>query len=178
MEDEVAAAGRLDCRYLISQTGNALPGVSREEQAATLIEGLKAAAPLLEEAGVTLVVEPLNTLVDHPGYFLDADEAAALIREVGSPNVKLLYDVYHQQVTEGDLIRTIRRNSGEIGYFHVADHPGRGELGTGEIHFANVLKAIKETGVDGFVGLEYFPRIDGERSLVDFMKEFGGIAHE
>jgi hydroxypyruvate isomerase len=174
--ESIAAAKQLGCNYLISQTGNDRPGVSREEQSASLIEGLKEAAPLLEAAGITLVVEPLNTRVDHPGYFLrEMDEAAALIRAVGSPNVKLLYDVYHQQITEGDLIPTIRRNIDQIAYFHIADHPGRHEIGTGEIHYANVLRAISETGYSGYVGLEYFPAANSEETLRGFLAEFGAI---
>ncbi|MFD0674147.1 hydroxypyruvate isomerase family protein [Cohnella sp. GCM10027633] len=176
LRESIAAARRLGCRYLISQTGDVIPGSSRADQATSLIGGLKAAAPLLEEAGITLVVEPLNTLVDHPGYFLEkADEAADLVRAVGSPNVKMLYDVYHQQVTEGDLIRTIRRHREEIAYFHIADHPGRHEIGTGEIHYANVLQAIKDTGYDGYIGLEYFPKGDAEFALRKFMEQFGPL---
>lgn len=175
LAESIDAARQLGCRYLISQTGNERPGVSREEQSASLVEGLKAAAPLLEAAGITLVVEPLNTRVDHPGYFLkEADEAAALIRAVGSPNVKLLYDVYHQQITEGDLIPTIRRHMDVIAYFHIADHPGRHEIGTGEINYANVLRAIADTGYDGYIGLEYFPASDAEETLRRFLAEYGG----
>jgi len=175
LTESIAAAKQLGCRYLISQTGQDRAGVSREEQSASLVAGLQAAAPLLESAGITLVVEPLNTRVDHPGYYLSkADEAAALIRAVGSPNVKLLYDVYHQQITEGDLIPTIRRHMDVIAYFHIADHPGRHEIGTGEINYANVLRAIAETGYDGYVGLEYFPTGSAEESLRRFMAEYGG----
>mgnify|MGYP000668235660 CR=1 FL=1 len=86
----------------------------RELQRKSLVEGLKACAPLLEKKGVTLVVEPLNLRVDHRGYFLSgSDEAAEIIKEVGSPNVKMLFDIYHQQITEGDLVR----RSGSI--FHI-----------------------------------------------------------
>ena len=177
LRESVEAAGQLGCRYLISQTGNVREGVSRASQAASLVEGLRQAAPILEAAGVTLVVEPLNTRVDHPGYFLEkSEEAAELIRAVGSSHVKLLYDVYHQQISEGDLIPTIRRNMDVIDYFHIADHPGRHEIGTGEINYVNVLRAIKETGYDGFVGLEYFPAVDAEQALRNFMAEFGPLA--
>lgn len=176
LAESIAAAQQLGCRHLISQTGNDRPGISRAEQSASLVDGLKAAAPLLEAAGVTLVVEPLNTRVDHPGYFLrEADEAAELIRAVGSPNVKLLYDVYHQQITEGDLIPTIRRNIDVIAYYHIADHPGRHEIGTGEINYANVLRAIAKTGYKGYVGLEYFPSADSEDTLRSFLADYGAI---
>ncbi|WP_274649296.1 hydroxypyruvate isomerase family protein [Paenibacillus humicola] len=177
LKESVEAAKRLGCRYLISQAGNALEGASHESQAASLVEGLRLSAPILEQSDITLVLEPLNTRVDHPGYFLEkAEEGAWLVRAVGSRSVKLLYDVYHQQITEGNLIPTIKSNMDVIDYFHIADHPGRHEIGTGEIHYANVLRAVKSTGYDGFVGLEYFPSADAEETLRRFLEEFGHLA--
>lgn len=174
LKESIEAAQRLGCRYLISQTGDELDGVERGAQAASLVAGLKLAAPLLEAAGVTLVVEPLNTRVDHPGYFLQtSEEAAGLIAEVDSPNVKLLYDVYHQQITEGNLIPSIRRYRSVIDYYHIADHPGRHEIGTGEINYANVLRAIEDTGYRGYIGLEYFPASDAEETLERFLRSYG-----
>ncbi|SFJ04658.1 hydroxypyruvate isomerase [Paenibacillus sp. UNC496MF] len=173
LAESLAAAKRLDCAYLIATVGDAREGVAREEQHDSIVDGLKAAAPLLEEAGVTLVVEPLNELVDHRGYYLvRSDEAFAIIDKVGSPNVKVLFDVYHQQISEGNLIPTIRANLGRIGYFHIADHPGRHEIGTGEIHYRNVLNAIRDAGYAGLVGLEYFPERGADESLTAFLKEF------
>jgi hydroxypyruvate isomerase len=111
-------------------------------------------------------VEPLNIAVNHKGYYLySSAEGFDIIRAVGSPNVKLLYDIYHQQVTEGNLIQTITENIELIGHFHVADVPGRHEPGTGEINYANVLKAIDETGYNGYVGLEYAPKASALESL-------------
>lgn len=158
LRESLEVAARLDCRTLIAQTGPDLPGVERAEQRRSIIDGLRAAAPYLQAAGVTLVVEPLNTLVDHAGYFLSlTGEACGILDEVDSPWVKLLYDVYHQQISEGNLIPTITRHLPHIGYFHIADHPGRGEPGTGEIHYGNVLAAIRRAGYSGFVGLEFRP---------------------
>jgi hydroxypyruvate isomerase len=174
LRESIEAAKQLNCKHLISQTGNTREGVSREEQTASLIEGLRAAAPLLEAAGITLVVEPLNTLVDHPGYFLQyGEEAANIIRAVDHPNVRLLYDVYHQQITEGNLIPTIKKHSDIIAYYHIADHPGRREPGTGEINYDNVLQAIRDTGYDGYVGLEYFPVSHAEEILVRLLERYG-----
>ncbi|NBC69552.1 hydroxypyruvate isomerase family protein [Paenibacillus sacheonensis] len=176
LRESIEAARRLGCRYLISQTGDELAGVDRSEQAASLVAGLKEAAPLLEAAGVTLVVEPLNTRVNHPGYFLQTtEEAAALIGEVNSPNVKVLYDVYHQQVTEGNLIPNIRANMDVIDYFHIADHPGRHEIGTGEINYGNVLRAIQETGFAGYIGLEYFPSAEATETLRQLLRSYGSF---
>jgi len=105
-----------------------------------------------------LVIEPLNVLVDHPGYYLTTSaEGFEILDEVDSPNVKLLYDIYHQQVTEGNLIATITSHIAQIAHFHVADVPGRHEPGTGEINWVNVLRAIDEAGYAGYVGLEYMP---------------------
>ncbi|MFC4810867.1 hydroxypyruvate isomerase family protein [Paenibacillus sp. GCM10023250] len=171
--ESLAAAERLDCAYLIATVGDAREGIPREDQHDSIVDGLKAAAPLLEEAGVTLVVEPLNELVDHRGYYLvRSEEAFAIIDKVGSPNVKVLYDVYHQQISEGNLIPTIRANIERIGYFHIADHPGRHEIGTGEIHYRNVLNAIRDAGYAGLIGLEYFPERGVDEGLTAFLKEF------
>lgn len=130
------------------------------------MEGLKACVPYLEESGITLVVEPLNVRVDHAGYYLySSDEAAGIMREVGSPYVKMLFDIYHQQITEGDLIRRIREYIPYIGHFHAAGNPGRHELYDGEIDYRKVFAAIGETGYDGYIGLEYFPEDEVEKGL-------------
>jgi len=136
-------------------TGNEIPGQTRAEQHARIVAALKAAAPLAEAAGVQLVLEPLNILVNHKGYYLTTTtEAAEIITEVGSPNVHILYDVYHQQITEGNLIDTIRANIRLIGHIHVGDVPGRKQPGTGEINYKNVFQAIRDTGYAGFVVFE------------------------
>jgi hydroxypyruvate isomerase len=103
--------------------------------------------------------------VNHKGYYLATSaEGFEVIREVGSPAVKLLFDIYHQQITEGNLIANIRAGIDLIGHFHTADNPGRNELGTGEINYRNVFKAIEETGYQGF-GLEYAPIADPAETL-------------
>ncbi len=158
LKRSIEVAQRLGCSRLITQTGAELTEVPREDQLLSLIQGLKACAPILEANDITLLVEPLNTLVDHEGYFLSRSaEAFDVVSAVNSPNVKLLYDVYHQQITEGNLISTIRQNIDLIGHFHIADHPGRHEPGTGEINYHNVLKAIQGTEYSGWIGLEYRP---------------------
>lgn len=166
VEESIEVARDLGVSRLIATTGNELHGVSRDAQHNSVVEGLRAAAPLLEAAGITLVVEPLNLLVDHAGYFLaSSDEGFSIVDEVGSPCVKLLFDIYHQQITEGHIIKRITSNIARIGHFHVADNPGRNEPGTGELNYRNIFKAIRETGYEGFIGLEYHPKADPVATL-------------
>jgi hydroxypyruvate isomerase len=158
LETALAVARRLNCRTLIATAGQALPGVAREAQHASLVAALKELAKPCEDQGVSLVLEPLNVLVDHRGYYLERSaEGFEVLDEVGSPAVKLLYDVYHQQITEGNLIATITANLAKIGHVHVADVPGRHEPGTGEINYRNVFGALDAAGYAGYVGLEYRP---------------------
>lgn len=164
LEESIAAAKLLGCPMLISQCG-ADTGAPRDEQHAHMADCLRRAAPLLEAAGVTLLLEPLN-LMDHPGYYLtSSEEGARAVREVGSPNVKLLFDLYHQQITEGDLIRHVERTIAEIRHFHSAGNPGRHELNRGELNYKNIFAAIRDLGYDGFVGVEYFPKDPAEDGL-------------
>ncbi|MDR6554911.1 TIM barrel protein [Paenibacillus qinlingensis] len=156
--ESIAVAKRLNCTQLITQVGQELEGVPREAQAQSLIEGLRACVPILEKEGITLLVEPLNTRVNHQGYFLaSSEEAFYIIKQVGSPFVKILFDIYHQQITEGNVIANIRENIAWIGHFHAAGNPGRHELDNGELNYEQIFKAIDETGFEGHMGLEYFP---------------------
>ncbi len=148
--------------------------LTHDEKLASVQEGLSQAVPRAEEAGITLLVEPLNTKVDHPGYFLpDSATGLELVRAVNSPRVKLLYDIYHQQLSEGDLIRTIEANLPWIGHIHAADVPGRHEPGTGEINHANIARMLVANSYDGFVGLECFPAGDSDEALRAFISTYG-----
>lgn len=175
LKETLDAARLLGCQTIISQVGQEQAHLSRQEQTQSIIDGLKACLPLLEEAGVTLTIEPLNTLVDHKGYFLArSDEAFAIVREVSSPHVKVLFDIYHQQITEGNLIPNLTANAEWIGHVHIAGHPGRHEpFGRNEIHYPSVLGALKEAGYTGAIGLEYFPRMDAMESLKTLQREIG-----
>ncbi|MEN6644845.1 MAG: TIM barrel protein [Armatimonadia bacterium] len=149
-------AKRLGVPSLIVTTGQEIEGMPRATQHAAVVAGLKGIAPYAEAAGITLVLEPLNVLVNHKGYYLaTSDEGFEILDEVGSPRVKLLYDIYHQQITEGNLIDRITAGIDKIGHFHVADVPGRHEPGTGEINYRNVFAKIAELGSEGYVGLEF-----------------------
>ena len=172
--ETIAVARRLGTSTIIATCGNEQEGLSREVMHQSIVDGLKAVAPAAEDAGVTFVLEPLNTLVDHKGYYLwSSAEGFDICRAVGSPGVKLLYDIYHQQIMEGNLIQNITENIGLIGHFHAADVPGRHEFGTGEINYANVLARIDQAGYDGFVGLEYGPTGDSAESLATIREIVG-----
>lgn len=163
------AAGRPS---IITQTGQEMPGIAREKQKNDMVETLKRCAALCEAADVVLELEPLNGLVNHPGHFLQySDESADVIDRVGSPYVKLVFDVYHQQITEGNVIRNAVAYRDRIHHFHIADNPGRKQPGTGELNYVNILKAIKETGFDGFVALECGYTIDTDEALDQFKRD-------
>lgn len=171
LKKSIEVARRLGCPTLISQLGNDT-GAPREAQHASIVEGLKACAPLLEEAGIVLTIEPLNVLVNHPGYYLTTSaEGYEIVREVNSPNVRLLFDVYHQQITEGNLIANITAGAELIGHIHAAGNPGRHELTLeNEIHYPSVFAALKRLGYDKAIGLEYFPVTDPIGSLNELFK--------
>lgn len=164
--ESIAAAEGLGVKTLLVTTGNEQQGTPREAQREMIVAKLQAAAPLLEDAGVTAVLEPLNVLVDHAGYYLvTTAEGLEIVDAVGSPNVKLLFDIYHQQITEGNVIRNLTGNIDRIGHVHAADNPGRNEPGTGELNYGVIFRKLDEAGYDGYVGLEYRPSKDPAETL-------------
>jgi hydroxypyruvate isomerase len=141
----------------------------------SVVEGLKATAELAEKAGATLLLEPLNTRYDHAGYWLaGSDRGADICRQVGSPRMKLLFDCYHMQIMEGDLLGHIHRNIDVIGHFHSAGVPGRHEHDDGEINYPFLLDRIESLGYKGVFGLEYAPTGGHEASLKRVRKYLGG----
>ena len=158
LKESITAAQRLSCPVLISQVGDFRPGISRSEQHDSLVAGLRADLPVLENSGVTLAFEPLNELVDHVGYYLvRSDEAFEIVDKVGSPHVKVTFDIYHQQISEGNVIANITKNIDKIAHFHAAGVPGRHELHIGELNYPGIFQSIAAHGFDGYVGLEYWP---------------------
>ena len=154
-KERVALAKKVNCKHLVGLSGNERKDVSYEEQMENVIKCVKRLAPIAEDNGVILVMEALNPLVDHKGYFLTrTDQTMTILEAVNSPNVKMLFDIYHQQITEGNVIRNITKNIDRIGHFHVADNPGRKEPGTGELNYKNIFKAIAATNYKDFVALE------------------------
>ena len=174
------AAARFESTRLVTLTGRKVAGMTRQRQHASIVEGLKRAHEVVAPRGITLIVEVLNTLAEveplnptdnHNEYYLNtSQEAFEIVREVGSPFVKVLYDLYHVQIMEGNLIETIRKNIAHIAHFHVGDVPGRHEPGTGEINFASVFRAIHATGFRDFVAMEYVPAKDAMTTLVEARK--------
>ena len=149
--------------------------LSEDQKGQSVLDGLKALAPLAEKAGVTLVLEPLNNLVDHAGYWLKyADVGFELVREINSPNIRLLFDIYHQQVTEGNLIQRLTSHLDLIGHVHIADVPGRHQPGSGEINYPVVLGKLREAGYTGYVGCEFEPTISSEQAAASALKLIKG----
>jgi len=143
-------------------------GISDEEGMENCHVILKEAVKIAEDAGVTICMELLNSRVNHSGYMCDKSAwGFELCRRVGSPRFKMLYDIYHMQIMEGDLIATIKKNIGMIGHFHTAGVPGRHELDENqEIYYPAVMRAIVESGYQGYVAHEYSPLRDPMQSLV------------
>lgn len=157
------AARQLNCRMMTVVGGDDIAGMSQRQMHDNIIAGLRKAAPIAEKAGVTLILEPMNIRVDHKGHCLYGSEPTMrIIKEVGSRFVKINWDLYHMQITEGDLCGHLREGfaAEAIGYLQLADHPGRNEPGTGEIHYNRVLKQAHDLGYRGIVGLECRPLKD------------------
>jgi len=159
-------------RSATTLTGMARPGVSRSEQRRSCVEGFKKAAELLAGSELALVVEPLNH-IDHPGFFMThADELAEVIAQVASPNVRMLYDFYHLQVTQGNLIRDFQQYYDLVGYIQTGDVPGRKEPGTGETNYRNVFKAVHAKGYSGLVGMEHGFSVPGREGFLRCAKAY------
>ncbi len=158
--DRLALAQKYGIVNLIVFSGSRREGLSEEAGLENTALGLSRVAGAAEEAGVTLLLELLNSKRDHAGYQCDRTAwGAEVCRRVGSPRVKLLYDIYHMQIMEGDLIRTIEQNHLEIGHYHTAGNPGRRDLdGAQEINYPPLLRAIAATGYTGFIGHEFAPK--------------------
>ena len=144
----------------------------RQRQRVNIVNMLKKAAPIADGEGMLLVVECLNTLVDHADHYLASwEEGVSMIKEINHPAVRLTFDVYHHQINEGNIISSLTRHIDWIGHIHIADVPGRHEPGTGEINFRNVLSVVRRAGYSGYLGLECLPsKSDVKESLAPIRK--------
>ena len=173
LKESCEAAKKLGVKKLITQVGNDT-GAPREEQHASIVCGLKAGAPILEEYGITVMIEPLNTYLNHREYYLwSSSEAFEIVREADSPYVKVIFDIYHQQIMEGNIIPSIINNLDCIAHLHGAGHPGRHEMQFGESDYKNIIKAVDSKGYKGALGLEYLPLLDPIESLKEAKKIYG-----
>jgi hydroxypyruvate isomerase len=159
IEEACPVAHKWKCRKMTVVAGNNQPGMSQAEMLAQVTKALKRAAPIVEREKVMIILEPMNGRVDHPGHCLyGSTDALKICREVNSPYVKINWDLYHMQITEGDLCGRMKDGLDQIGYLQLADHPGRNEPGTGEVHYNRVLKQAYDLGYRDLVGLELRPK--------------------
>jgi hydroxypyruvate isomerase len=162
---QVEAAKRLECQKIILLSGKRVDGLSPESQRQTAIDNLKRATDLASKDNIQIVIEPID-LLENPTIFLSTvTDGFDIVRAVGSPNVRVLYDIYHEQRSYGNLIEKLERNIDLVGLIHIADVPGRHEPGTGEIDYANIYRKLAELGYNKFMAMEYYPTQDPTESL-------------
>jgi len=170
IENSVEVAKRVNAKWMTVVPGHLDLRKDMSYQTSNVVETLKRACDILEPHGLVMVLEPLN-FRDHPGLFLtESPQAFQICKAVDSPSCKILFDIYHQQIQEGNLIPNIDDTWDEIAYFQIGDNPGRKEPTTGEINYKNVFKFIYEKGFEGILGMEHGNSIQGERgekALVD-----------
>jgi hydroxypyruvate isomerase len=172
VEKNLIAARELEVPLGLLMSGNTLPDRTPEQQFQSMIDGTAKCGELAARYGVTLIVEPLNTRVNHKGYFLsNCVDGLKLVQAVNHPNVRLLFDLYHEQVERGDVIRSAQAAMSMVKVFHVADTPGRNEPGTGEMNYANIYKAIAKANYEGIVCMEYLPLKEQVASLTQAVNE-------
>lgn len=166
LRQSIEVAQRLGAPALIAQAGNDLPGRTRAEQHAALVDGLAKAADVMAGTGVILALEPLNTLVDHAGYFLSStEEGLDIIDEVDRPEIRLLYDIYHSAVMGEQIELVLAGRVDRVAHVHLADAPGRHEPGSGTMDWQQRLAWLSANGYNGLVGLEYKPTGPTEATL-------------
>lgn len=167
LKKSIEAAHKLGCKSIFTSAGHERMFLSREVFFDNMIETLKEAGKILEGQGVTLLIEPVNVKVDHAGVFpLDAHDAFMMMRVLNDPNIKILFDIYHQQRTDGNILETIGLNIDRIGHLHAAAAPGRNEIEFSEINYRYIVKEVEKMGYDGYLGMEYSPTMDVYTGLV------------
>jgi len=171
MKKAVEVAKRVNAKWCTVVPCAYDPGLEWDYQTANVIDNLKYCSEVCEPSGLVMVLEPLNPWTNHPGLFLTKiPQAYQICRAVGSPSCKILNDLYHQQVTEGNLIPNLEMAWDEIGYFQVGDNPGRKEPTTGEINYRNIFKHLYDKGFKGIIGMEHGnsrPGKDGEKAVIE-----------
>ncbi len=180
IKNAVEVAKRVNAKWCTVVPGHYDEGLEWDYQTTNVIDNLKRCCEILEPSGLIMVLEPLNPWKDHPGLFLTkVPQAYMICKSVGSPSCKILFDIYHQQITEGNLIPNMEKAWSEIAYFQVGDNPGRKEPTTGEINYKNVFKHIHGKGYIGVVGMEHGnskPGTEGEQAVIDAYAESDSFA--
>ncbi|HZT78881.1 MAG TPA: TIM barrel protein [Gemmataceae bacterium] len=158
VEASCETAKKLRCKMMCIVAGNDVKGLTQEQMHENVITGIRKAVPVLEKHDMTLILEPMNIRIDHKGHCLyGSAPAVRILKAVGSKHVRMLYDAYHMEITEGDLCGHLKEHFDWIAYVQIADNPGRNDPGTGEIHYPRVLRQLHELGYRGHVGLEFRP---------------------
>ncbi|WP_144186125.1 2-oxo-tetronate isomerase [Elioraea rosea] len=166
-------AAALGCPNIHAMAGLVAAGADREAMGETYRQNLATAAAMAAKAKINVLIEPINTR-DIPGFFLNrTEEAAAIIADVGAPNLKIQFDIYHRQIMQGDLARAIAEHLPLIAHMQLADNPGRNEPGTGEINYPFLFSEIDRLGFEGWIGCEYKPKGDTDAGL-DWFAPFNG----
>ena len=167
-------ARRLGTGVMIAQAGDDLPGRTRAEQRAALTQCLSRTAEILEGSGVVLAVEPLNTRVDHKGYYLDSTtEGLDIIDDVGRPEIRILYDLYHSMVMDEVPEDVLAGRLDRVAHIHVADHPGRNQPGSGRLPLKRVLDWLEGQGYAGMAGVEFRPTSSTAQALTETFAALG-----
>lgn len=167
VRDFIPTMRELECTRLIMQTGNKIPGVSSEEMHANCVETLKRGGDIAAENNIELLIENIDP-EENPNYFLTSSaEGFDIVRSVGNPHVKFLYDLFHEQIAEGNLIEKLEKNVDLVGLVHVADVPGRHHPGTGEINYSNIFRKLAELRYSRYVAMEFKPLGDAVKELHD-----------
>jgi len=170
IKNSVEVAKRVNAKWMTVVPGHLDLRKDMSYQTSNVVETLKRASDILEPHGLVMVLEPLN-FRDHPGLFLsESPQAFQICKAVDSPSCKILFDIYHQQIQEGNLIPNIDDSWDEIAYFQIGDNPGRKEPTTGEINYKNIFSFIYKKGYDGILGMEHgnaIQGVEGEKALVD-----------
>lgn len=167
IRQSVEIAKRMNTRFVHNVLGMADPRLPYDFQMANATELLKRIAEIYEPHNIVMVMESMNHKIDHPGMFLHTiPQAYALVKAVSSPSVKILFDFYHVQIQEGNLLKTLDYAYDEIAYYQLADNPGRTEPTTGEINFVNALQHLHAKGYRGFMGLEHRTKRPGREGAL------------
>jgi len=165
LSDFIPTMKELECSRLIMQTGNKVPGLSPAEMHANCIETLKRGADIAAKNDIELLIENIDP-EENPKYFLTTSaEGFDIMRSVGSPHVKFLYDFFHEQIAAGNLIAKLEKNLDVLGLVHIADVPGRHHPGTGEINYPNIFRKLAQIGYSRYVAMEFKPIGDAVKEL-------------